>query len=64
MAQGTAMADVEGSAIFKSPGGNELHSVLLEPIPITQDKLDIVLDAGWIAKETLCAGVSGLAVCE
>jgi D-xylose transport system substrate-binding protein len=64
MAQGTAMADVEGSAIFKSPSGNELHSVLLEPIPITQDKLDIVLDAGWIAKETLCAGVSGLAVCE
>ncbi|MBM1222416.1 D-xylose ABC transporter substrate-binding protein [Ponticoccus sp. SC2-23] len=64
MAQGTAMADVEGSAIFNSPGGNELNSMLLAPIPITQDNLDIVLDAGWIEKETLCAGVSGLAVCE
>ena len=64
MAQGTAMADVDGSAIFTSPGGNELNSVLLAPIPITQDKLDIVLDAGWIDQETLCAGVSGLAVCE
>lgn len=64
LAQGTAMADIEGAAIFNSPGGNELNSVLLAPQPITQDKLNLVLDAGWIEKDTLCAGVSGLAVCE
>jgi D-xylose transport system substrate-binding protein len=38
--------------------------VLLAPQPITQDKLNLVLDAGWISKDTLCAGVSGLAICE
>ncbi len=48
---------VEGTAPFESPGGNELTSILLEPIPITQDNLDIVVDAGWIDQATLCQGV-------
>ena len=39
------------------PRGNELTSILLEPIPITQDNLDVVLDAGWIDEATLCEGV-------
>jgi D-xylose transport system substrate-binding protein len=64
LAQGTAMSDIAGSAIFTSPSGKQLNSVLLAPQPITQDKLNLVLDAGWISKETLCAGVSGLAICE
>lgn len=64
LASGTAMADVEGSAVFTSPTGTQLNSVLLAPQPITRDNLNLVLDAGWISKETLCAGVSGVAVCE
>ena len=64
LASGTAMADVAGAAIFASPGGNELTSILLAPQPITQDNLNLVLDAGWIAKDVLCQGVTGLAVCE
>ena len=48
---------VEGTAPFTSPEGNELTSILLEPIPITQENLNIVLDAGWIDSETLCQGV-------
>ena len=64
LANGTAMDAVEGSAKFTSPGGKELNSVLLKPVPITKDNLNVVLDAGWITKETLCAGVSGVAVCE
>jgi D-xylose transport system substrate-binding protein len=57
---------VEGTAPFESPGGNELTSILLEPIPITQDNLDVVLDAGWIDQETLCQGVEAgtVAVCD
>ena len=42
---------------FESPGGNTLTSILLEPIPITQDNLDVVLDADWITEEELCQGV-------
>jgi D-xylose transport system substrate-binding protein len=34
-----------------------MSSILLEPIPITQDNLDIVLEAGWIDQATLCQGV-------
>jgi D-xylose transport system substrate-binding protein len=49
---------VTGTAPFSSPGGNELTSILLEPIPITQDNLDLVLDAGWIDEATLCEGVT------
>ena len=57
---------VEGTAPFSSPGGNELTSILLTPIPITQDNLDVVLDAGWIDQATLCQGVEAgtVAVCD
>ena len=48
---------VEGTAAFTTPGGNDVTSILLEPIPITQDNLDVVLEAGWIDQETLCQGV-------
>jgi D-xylose transport system substrate-binding protein len=49
---------VTGTAPFDSPGGNTLTSILLTPIAITQDNLNVVLDAGWIDKATLCQGVS------
>jgi D-xylose transport system substrate-binding protein len=51
------VAAVEGTAPFTTPEGNEMSSILLEPIPITQDNLDVVLDAGWIDQTTLCEGV-------
>jgi D-xylose transport system substrate-binding protein len=65
LAQGTALADIPGSVIFDSPGGNQLVSLLLEPIPITEDNLDIVVDAEWITVEELCQGVASgrVAIC-
>jgi D-xylose transport system substrate-binding protein len=66
LAQGTALGDVEGVAQFESPGGNSMTSILLTPIAITQDNLDVVVDAGWIDVGTLCQGVEpgSVAVCE
>ncbi|WP_198007048.1 D-xylose ABC transporter substrate-binding protein [Roseobacter sp. CCS2] len=64
LAGGAALGDIEGSATFTSPGGVDVTSMLLAPQPITQDNLNLVLDAGWIEKDVLCQGVSGLAVCE
>jgi D-xylose transport system substrate-binding protein len=64
LAGGTALADIEGSATFTSPGGVDVNSMLLAPLPITQDNLDVVVDAGWIEKDVLCQGVTGVAVCE
>ncbi|WP_413877076.1 D-xylose ABC transporter substrate-binding protein [Tateyamaria sp.] len=64
LAGGTALDAIEGSATFTSPGGVAVSSMLLAPLPITQDKLNLVVDAGWIEKDVLCQGVSALAVCE
>jgi D-xylose transport system substrate-binding protein len=64
LAGGAMLADIEGSATFTSPGGVDVTSMLLAPQPITQDNLNLVLEAGWIAKDVLCQGVTGLAVCE
>jgi D-xylose transport system substrate-binding protein len=65
LAQGTALADVEGVVQFDSPGGNSMTSILLTPIAITPDNLDVVVDAGWITTDDLCQGVEAgtVAVC-
>ena len=48
---------VAGAAPFTTPGETEVSAIFLEPIPIMQDNLDLVVDAGWITTEELCAGV-------
>jgi D-xylose transport system substrate-binding protein len=65
MAQGTEMSGIEGAEEWTSPGGATLWAKFLEPVPITQDNLDVVVDAGWISQEALCQGVeSGPAPCN
>ncbi len=66
LAQGNALADVAGAVQFDSPGGNSMTSLLLAPIPITQDNLNVVLDAGWIDEATLCQNVASgtVSVCS
>jgi D-xylose transport system substrate-binding protein len=65
LAGGTEMSAVEGAEQWTSPGDVELWAKFLEPVPITADNLDVVVDAGWITKDALCAGVSGgVAACE
>jgi D-xylose transport system substrate-binding protein len=65
LAGGTAITDVAGVVQFDSPGGNSMTSILLVPIPITQDNLDVVVDAEWITIDALCQGVEPgtVAVC-
>ncbi len=46
-----------GVVQFDSPGGNSMTSILLAPVPITQDNLNVVLDAEWIDEATLCQDV-------
>jgi D-xylose transport system substrate-binding protein len=48
---------VAGTSPYKTPGGNTVSSILLKPIPITKDNLNVVLDAKWIDAATLCKGV-------
>ncbi|WP_111429221.1 D-xylose ABC transporter substrate-binding protein [Rhodobacteraceae bacterium DSL-40] len=66
MAGGTAAADIPGAQKWTSPDGAELDAIFLTPIPITMDNLDVVVDAGWITKDALCAGVpsGNVAICD
>lgn len=66
LASGTAPDAIEGSQKFSGGAkGIEMNSVFLAPIPVTKDNLNLVLDAGWIAKDVLCQGVAAgsVAVC-
>ena len=63
LAGGATLADVEGTGEFvytnkETQAETVLTSILLTPIPITQDNLNEVVDAEWIAVEELCAGVT------
>src|SRR6056297_2104580 len=65
LAGGTEMFEVEGAIEWESPGGTTMWSKFLEPIPITQENLEVVVDAGWISQEALCQGVTdGPAPCN
>lgn len=65
MAEGTAMSDIEGAESWTSPSGTELTAKFLEPVPVTADNLEVVVDAGWIEQESLCQGVeNGPAPCD
>jgi D-xylose transport system substrate-binding protein len=58
LADGKAMSDVPG--VMKFSGGPKkvaMNALLLMPIPITQDNLATVIDAGWIKKDEICRGV-------
>jgi len=43
---------------FKTPTGQTQPSILLTPIAITKDNLNLVVDAKWISKDELCNGVT------
>jgi len=72
LAGGTAVADVtapddlgdsapaSGTAagVFTTPGGVDVYSVILTPLPITQENLNVPVDAGWITVEEVCQGVT------
>lgn len=58
LANGKAMTDIEGVTQFNDgPKGVNMNSFFLSPVPITKDKLNIVIDAGWVEKSVVCQGV-------
>lgn len=49
---------VDGAAKWAGgPKKVEMTAIFLAPVPITQDKLNVVIDAGWVAKDVVCQGV-------
>ena len=57
LAKGAKMDAVDGAQSWTSPGGTALTAKFLAPVPVTRANLNDVIDAGWIKKDALCAGV-------
>ena len=58
MAKGTEPAKIKGVTKWnEGPKHVALDAIFLTPIPITQDNLNLVIDAGWVKKDVACQGV-------
>jgi D-xylose transport system substrate-binding protein len=58
LADGKKMSEVPGVVTFTGgPRKIPMNALLLTPVPITKDNLDIVIDVGWIKKDEVCQGV-------
>lgn len=58
LAGGKKMTEIKGVTAFDGgPKKVTMQSVFLKPIAITKDNLNVVIDAGWIKKETACQSV-------
>ncbi|MHB2267809.1 D-xylose ABC transporter substrate-binding protein [Aliihoeflea sp. PC F10.4] len=67
LAGGAAMTDIENVVQWSDgPNGTQMNAVFLTPVAITQDNLDVIIDAGWVTKDVVCQGVSAgsVAACE
>lgn len=65
LANGTEMSDVEGAVKWSGGAkGVEMNAIFLAPTPITKDNINVVIDAGHIAKDKVCEGATdGVAGC-
>jgi D-xylose transport system substrate-binding protein len=52
------ISKVTGATASKTTGGLDSYALLLNPVPITKDNLQVVLDANWITKDVLCKDVT------
>jgi D-xylose transport system substrate-binding protein len=58
LATGAGPEAVPGAKSFsRGPLGISVNSILLEPLAITRDNLDRVIDAGWVSRKTVCRDV-------
>ena len=58
LAQGKKMADIPGVKPFSGgPKHMTVNGILLTPLAITKDNLNVIVDKGWITKAEVCAGV-------
>lgn len=56
---GVTLDKLPGTVTFTDgPTHKPMTSILLAPHPITKDNLNEVIDAGWVTKDQVCAGVA------
>ncbi|WP_377290284.1 D-xylose ABC transporter substrate-binding protein [Rhizobium sp. SG2393] len=67
LASGKKMTEIKDVQTFSGgPKGVAMQSVFLTPLPVTKDNLNVVIDAGWVTKDTVCQGVAAgsVAACK
>lgn len=58
LAKGTKIAALQGTKTWADgPGKVPMTSILLTPVPITKDNLEVVIQANWVPKDVVCRGV-------
>jgi D-xylose transport system substrate-binding protein len=58
LAKGTKLAALQGTVNWADgPRKVPMTSILLTPVPISKDNLDVVIQAGWVTKDVVCRGV-------
>jgi D-xylose transport system substrate-binding protein len=58
LAKGTKLAALPGTATWADgPRKVPMTSILLKPVAITKDNLDVVTGAGWVNRDVVCRGV-------
>ena len=59
LARGVPGETIEGARIWASGArGTPVNAILLDPVPITRENLDVVVDAGWITRAAVCRGAT------
>ncbi len=58
LAKGKSLLEAAGGKTFVTPSKFDQPAILLTPIAITKDNLNLVLDSKWISKDKLCNGVT------
>ena len=58
LAKGSKPADLLGVVTWADgPRKVPMTSLLLTPVAITKDNLDVVVSAGWVSRDVVCRGV-------
>ena len=67
LAAGKKVTEIAGVKPFSGGAKHvKVSGILLSPLPITKDNLNVVIDKGWITAAEVCAGVKpgAVAVCK
>jgi len=65
LADGKAGTEIPDSVQWSGGAkGVEMSAIFLAPVPVTSENLNVVIDAGWIAKDKVCDGaMDGVSGC-
>lgn len=59
LAGGAKLTEIAGAASWnQGPSKQAMTALFLKPVPVTQENLKVVIDAGWAPKSAVCQGVA------